>query len=90
MSANCSFCGSVSTKAPSTHLRTCTKYIWSIPHHYPTQDGPMIPIKRDAQDRIICKCITTELIACTKSFPNKAQLDRHLKTVNPMFWTVCI
>ena len=24
------------------------------------------------------------------SLPNKAQLDRHLKAVNPTFWTVCI
>ena len=50
----------------------------------------MIPIERDEQDRIICKCVTDELVVCTKSFPNKAQLDRHLKTVNPTFWTVCI
>ena len=59
-----------------------------ILHQLKNEQGPEIPIERDADNKIICKCVTSDGIRCTKRFGTKNGLEKHLKKIDPEFWVV--
>ena len=86
----CSFCNAVFTGASSHHKRSCLLYIWEIPHHLDTKQGPMIRVTRRTTDNyLVCKCVPRSGKICDKVFPSKSVLDRHLaEKPRPAYWVV--
>ncbi|KAI1792048.1 hypothetical protein LXA43DRAFT_1061051 [Ganoderma leucocontextum] len=83
----CSLCNAAYTCADSIHNRTCLHYIWEVPHHFATKQGPMIRITRRPTDHhIFCKCVSSSGVVCNKTFASKSGLDKHLKNGQPVYW----
>ena len=86
----CKFCKKSYTGKDHKHERTCRFYVWDIPHHFATKQGPMIHITRRANDRhIFCKCVNSSGEKCDRTFASKSGLDKHLNNVKPVYWVVC-
>lgn len=88
--STCTYCNATFTKALSQHLRECPKYIFTIHQHPLTKEGPTTEIVRDAEDKIICRCVDPAGNVCAGKFKTQKGLWAHLNK-NPNYtWLVCV